>query len=72
MTCCFKYVGMQMDVRDIENSSKFYIPPCGPAQCGKIFYKWSCWCCMRNPKLCTKYQKDCDSDPRCPRISLEN
>ncbi|ESQ35777.1 hypothetical protein EUTSA_v10009817mg [Eutrema salsugineum] len=64
------YQCMQMDVRDIESSSKLFIPNCVPAQCGEGFFQRDCWCCMKNRKLCWKNQQDCDSSSRCPPISL--
>lgn len=72
MKCSYKCVGMQMDIKKIESSSKLYIPPCGPFLCGKFFHTKSCWCCIGNPTICTVNKKDCDSNPQChPSVKFE-
>ncbi|XP_024008085.1 EMBRYO SURROUNDING FACTOR 1.2-like [Eutrema salsugineum] len=61
---------MQMNVREIESSSKLFIPKCVPDICYYPYNKRDCWCCMKDRKICTVKQEDCDSDPNCPPLSL--
>ncbi|CAH2038340.1 unnamed protein product [Thlaspi arvense] len=60
---------MQMNVEDIERSSKLYIPKCVPSQC-KSYFKRDCWCCFKNPKLCWTTEDACVASSRCPPLNF--
>ncbi|VYS45666.1 unnamed protein product [Arabidopsis thaliana] len=63
---------MQMDVGEIEGSNKISIGKCVPAQCSVSFFKRDCWCCFRDQSMCSKTQKECESNPRCPPFKVLN
>ncbi|CAH2038337.1 unnamed protein product [Thlaspi arvense] len=52
----------QMDVGEIDSSSKLYVPKCVHSIC-KGFIKRDCWCCGPH---CWDRLHDCDSSPLCP------
>ncbi|CAH2038339.1 unnamed protein product [Thlaspi arvense] len=62
--------GMHVDVRDVESSSKLYIPNCVHSMC-RSFYQRDCWCCKRDLGICFKTKQRCVSSPLCPPLNFK-
>ncbi|CAF2138793.1 hypothetical protein IGI04_005997 [Brassica rapa subsp. trilocularis] len=55
----------QMDVGEIDSSTKFYVPKCVKRKCG-FGAEIDCWCCHRDSSLCYYNVDDCVDDNNCP------